>query len=373
MATTNIENNIEVPEINLTNDNNNSTTEDPALELDIPSSGPDETDAESSNRETSDEISCVNVLTEINIEAKNNRNTDKIDTTPISSTPTSSISLTDNPSIEAELEPKPGGSAESVSNSSTAEKIPNPLDTVLKKRKNCAKLKTGLINNNKFVVKVPISSVPKIKSADVNTSVDGVGVKVKKVTLRVSSISNHGAYTPNSLSSRDSCSDSSGRCSNGTFDSARSEKKKKESLHSLNSNTGNCSYKLNRKQSKNDVDLLGTPSSTRNPKRSSIKAPHSAVPANINISSDFCKDPNQKNGGEQSNMFLYIDLHGHASKKGVFMYGNYLPNIAESVECMLLPRLMSLNSHHFHFDACVFSERNMYHKYVNHENSKLRL
>ncbi|CAO1366248.1 unnamed protein product [Diamesa serratosioi] len=65
---------------------------------------------------------------------------------------------------------------------------------------------------------------------------------------------------------------------------------------------------------------------------------------------------------EKSNLFLYLDLHGHASKKGVFMYGNHLPNSHEAVECMLLPRLMSMNCHHFHFDACNFSERNMYLK-----------
>lgn len=66
------------------------------------------------------------------------------------------------------------------------------------------------------------------------------------------------------------------------------------------------------------------------------------------------------NGG--GNMFLYIDFHGHASKKGVFMYGNHLPNVPEAVDCMLLPRLMSMNCRHFHFDACNFSERNMYLK-----------
>lgn len=65
---------------------------------------------------------------------------------------------------------------------------------------------------------------------------------------------------------------------------------------------------------------------------------------------------------EKSNLFLYIDLHGHASKKGVFMYGNHMAHPMQAVECMLLPRLMSMNSHHFHFDACNFSERNMYHK-----------
>jgi hypothetical protein len=88
---------------------------------------------------------------------------------------------------------------------------------------------------------------------------------------------------------------------------------------------------------------------------------------NVNISADFLQ-PDVLDGERQmvdddkSNLFLYLDLHGHASKKGVFMYGNHLPNALESVECMLLPRLMSMNCHHFHFDACNFSERNMYFK-----------
>lgn len=65
---------------------------------------------------------------------------------------------------------------------------------------------------------------------------------------------------------------------------------------------------------------------------------------------------------DKTNLFLYVDLHGHASKKGIFMFGNHMSHPMQAVECMLLPRLMSVNSHHFHFDACNFSERNMYHK-----------
>ncbi|KAG5678270.1 hypothetical protein PVAND_007960 [Polypedilum vanderplanki] len=87
---------------------------------------------------------------------------------------------------------------------------------------------------------------------------------------------------------------------------------------------------------------------------------------NLNISMDF-RIKTDENGEksiteENSNLFLYLDLHGHASKKGVFMYGNHLSNIFEAVEVMLLPKLMSLNCHHFHFDFCNFSERNMYLK-----------
>lgn len=86
----------------------------------------------------------------------------------------------------------------------------------------------------------------------------------------------------------------------------------------------------------------------------------------LNISLDFLTEVDEKGEKiyteETSGLFMYLDLHGHASKKGVFMYGNHLPTTVEAVECMLLPRLMSLNSQHFHFDACNFSEKNMYLK-----------
>nr|CAH7768234.1 unnamed protein product [Callosobruchus chinensis] len=62
----------------------------------------------------------------------------------------------------------------------------------------------------------------------------------------------------------------------------------------------------------------------------------------------------------ESGLFMYLDLHGHASKKGVFMYGNHFDDVERNVECMLLPKLMSINNHNFHFNACNFTERNMY-------------
>lgn len=89
-------------------------------------------------------------------------------------------------------------------------------------------------------------------------------------------------------------------------------------------------------------------------------------PKNLNISLDFLTETDDKGeksiAEDTSGMFLYLDLHGHASKKGIFMYGNHLPTTQEAVECMLLPRLMSMNCQHFHFDACNFSEKNMYLK-----------
>lgn len=386
-AQANCENNNEIAGTDLPN-----KSIEPIIELDIPSSGLDETDVEISSRESSEEKSRSNVLAEINIEAKNNRNIEKIIAIAPSNSSTPSVSLTQSPSTETELEPKPGCSTELATATSNADEISTTTTATIthaitnmntntvtitntntnvtsKIRKNNIKLKTGF--NTKYSVKSSISSIPKLNVSEASTSnIDGI--KVNKLSLRPSS--NQMSFTPTSLSGRDSCSDSSSRYSSSAFESARNEKKKDSTLN-LKSNTGNninnTNNKLNRKFSKNDGDALhaSAPSgvSGQKSKRSSVPRKISHIPtstnANINISSDFCKDPNQSNGDDQSNMFLYIDLHGHASKKGIFMYGNYLPKVAESVECMLLPRLMSMNSHHFHFDACVFSERNMYHKY----------
>lgn len=86
--------------------------------------------------------------------------------------------------------------------------------------------------------------------------------------------------------------------------------------------------------------------------------------SNCNKSEDGLSNlVNSKNGTtrpEDTGLYLYVDLHGHASKKGIFMYGNYFEDLEDSIECMLLPKIMSLNSLNFHFTACNFTERIMY-------------
>ncbi|NXG18472.1 CBPC5 protein, partial [Grallaria varia] len=63
---------------------------------------------------------------------------------------------------------------------------------------------------------------------------------------------------------------------------------------------------------------------------------------------------------QDSGLAYYVDLHGHASKRGCFMYGNSFSDENDQVENMLYPKLISLNSPHFDFTGCNFSEKNMY-------------
>ena len=45
------------------------------------------------------------------------------------------------------------------------------------------------------------------------------------------------------------------------------------------------------------------------------------------------------------------------------MYGNHFSSDETMVDCMLLPKLVSLNSANFDFLACNFTEKNMHHRW----------
>uniref|UniRef100_A0ABM0N0L0 tubulin-glutamate carboxypeptidase n=1 Tax=Saccoglossus kowalevskii TaxID=10224 RepID=A0ABM0N0L0_SACKO len=64
----------------------------------------------------------------------------------------------------------------------------------------------------------------------------------------------------------------------------------------------------------------------------------------------------------ESGIAVYMDLHGHASKRGCFIYGNYLEDDEQQIENLLYPKLISLNTAHFDFAGCNFTEKNMYTK-----------
>ena len=65
---------------------------------------------------------------------------------------------------------------------------------------------------------------------------------------------------------------------------------------------------------------------------------------------------------KESGIAMYVDLHGHASKRGCFMYGNFFDDEDRHIDNLLFPKLISMNSGHFDFDGCNFTEKNMYTK-----------
>lgn len=64
---------------------------------------------------------------------------------------------------------------------------------------------------------------------------------------------------------------------------------------------------------------------------------------------------------EQGELYFYLDMHAHASKRGCFIFGNSL-GFKSQVLTFLYSKLMNINSANFDFSYCNFSEKNMYSK-----------
>ncbi|XP_041105717.1 cytosolic carboxypeptidase-like protein 5 isoform X2 [Polyodon spathula] len=103
-------------------------------------------------------------------------------------------------------------------------------------------------------------------------------------------------------------------------------------------------------------------------REANLKMENTEKSGNEELSYKECKktrispDPPEHVLPRESGIAYYVDLHGHASKRGCFMYGNSLSEENEQVENMLYPKLISMNSANFDFSGCNFSEKNMYAK-----------
>lgn len=61
----------------------------------------------------------------------------------------------------------------------------------------------------------------------------------------------------------------------------------------------------------------------------------------------------------EGRLVLFVDMHAHANKRGIFFYGNSM-NAPDLLQSLLYAKLVSLNTPFFDFAASNFSETNMF-------------
>eukprot|EP00092_Neocalanus_flemingeri_P026232 GFUD01028433.1.p1 GENE.GFUD01028433.1~~GFUD01028433.1.p1 ORF type:complete len:549 (+),score=113.91 GFUD01028433.1:26-1648(+) len=67
---------------------------------------------------------------------------------------------------------------------------------------------------------------------------------------------------------------------------------------------------------------------------------------------DYYHSLNQNKESPTSNIFLYTDIHGHATERGIFMYGNHSEDNEFKVQTLLYPKLLAINNPNFSFASC---------------------
>mmetsp|Transcript_7437 Transcript_7437/g.25374 ORF Transcript_7437/g.25374 Transcript_7437/m.25374 type:complete len:787 (-) Transcript_7437:52-2412(-) len=72
----------------------------------------------------------------------------------------------------------------------------------------------------------------------------------------------------------------------------------------------------------------------------------------------------------RTNLKFFVDLHAHATKRGCFCYANALPTYQEMIDNMMYARMIAINSAHFDFGSCVFSEKAMESKDRNGQSKE---
>ena len=60
-----------------------------------------------------------------------------------------------------------------------------------------------------------------------------------------------------------------------------------------------------------------------------------------------------------TSLFLYLDMHAHASKRGCFLFGNYVEDIEQQIENVAYSTLVSINTPYLDIGGCDFSKKNM--------------
>ena len=61
----------------------------------------------------------------------------------------------------------------------------------------------------------------------------------------------------------------------------------------------------------------------------------------------------------RQNLLFYMDLHAHASKRGCFIYGNYMPEFLKQIDAFTYCKILSLNCKNFDYEGSCFSDKNM--------------